>query len=134
MKYYIEKLLDTDFESAVLSAKEALQKEGFGILSEIDIHKKFREKLGVKRYNQYRIMGACNPALAYDALELENKIGTMLPCNVIVREISAEKTEIAAINPLASMQAVENGELKNFAKLVTLKLEKAIASLEGTKL
>jgi uncharacterized protein (DUF302 family) len=129
MKYYIEKSLDADFETAVSFAKEALQKEGFGILTEIDIHKKFKEKLGIKEYKKYRILGACNPALAYDALELENKIGTMLPCNVIVREISAEKSEVAAINPEASMLAVQNDELKSYAKLVRVKLEKAISEL-----
>ena len=129
MKYYIEKLVDSDFETAVSSAKAALQKEGFGILTEVDIHKKFKEKLGVKNYNKYRILGACNPALAYDALELENKIGTMLPCNIIVRELSRAKSEVAAINPVASMQAVHNEKLMNLAKLVNLKLEKAIAAL-----
>ena len=129
MKYYIEKSLNADFETAVFSAKGALQKEGFGILTEIDIHEKFKEKLGVKEQKKYRILGACNPALAYDALELENKIGTMLPCNVIVREISVEKSEVAAINPEASMQAVKNDELKSYARLVRLKLEKAISEL-----
>ena len=129
MKYYIEKSVEADFETAVSSAKAVLQKEGFGILTEIDIHKKFKEKLGVENYNKYRILGACNPALAYDALELENKIGTMLPCNIIVRELSPTKCEVAAINPVTSMQAVQNEELKSFAKLVNLKLEKAIAAL-----
>lgn len=129
MKYYIEKSVEADFETAVSSAKAVLQKEGFGILTEIDIHEKFKEKLGVENYSKYRILGACNPALAYDALELENKIGTMLPCNIIVRELSPKKCEVAAINPVASMQAVQNEELKSFAKLVNLKLEKAIAAL-----
>ncbi len=129
MKYYIEKLLNEDFETAVLFAKDALQKEGFGILNEIDIHENFKEKLGVEKYKKYRIIGAYNPALTYDALELEGKIGTMLPCNVIVRELSSVECEIAAINPVVSMQAIQNDDLKNFAKLVNLKLEKAIAAL-----
>ncbi|MCG6187114.1 MULTISPECIES: DUF302 domain-containing protein [Maribellus] len=129
MKYYIEKVLNADFETAVSSAKNELKKEGFGILTEINIDEKFKEKLGVENYNKYRILGACNPALAYDALEMEDKIGTMLPCNVIVKEMSPDKTEVAAISPIASMQAVQNDDLKSFARLVNLKLEKAIAAL-----
>ncbi len=129
MKYYIEKSLNADFETAVSSAKDVLQKQGFGILTETDIHKKFKEKLGIKEYKKYRIFGACNPALAYDAIELENKIGTMLPCNVIVRELSSGKSEVAAINPVALMLAVQNEELKSYAKLLKLKLEQAISEL-----
>jgi uncharacterized protein (DUF302 family) len=128
MKYYFEKTLNTDFETAVLNATEALKKEGFGVLSEINIHEKLKEKLNVD-YPKYRILGACNPPLAYEALKKENKIGVMLPCNVIVREISENETEVAAVDPVASMQAIENEELGSIAGDVQQKLKKVIASL-----
>lgn len=128
MKYYIEKTLNTDFDSAIEKATEALKKEGFGVLSEIDIHEKLKEKLDVD-YPRYRILGACNPSLAYEALKKENKIGTMLPCNVIVREVSENETEVAAVDPIASMQAVENEELSQVANEVQGKLQRVINSL-----
>jgi uncharacterized protein (DUF302 family) len=128
MKYYIEKTLNTDFESAVSRATESLKNEGFGVISEINIHEKLREKLNID-YPKYRILGACNPSLAYEALKKENKIGTMLPCNVIVREISENETEIAAVDPIASMQAVENQELGGVAMDVQSRLKKVIDSL-----
>ena len=128
MKYYIEKTLNTDFESAVKRATEALKNEGFGVLSEINIHEKLKEKLNVD-YPKYRILGACNPKLAYEALKKEEKIGTMLPCNVIVREISENVTEVAAVDPIASMQAVQNEELGNIANEVQNKLKSVIDSL-----
>lgn len=128
MKYYIEKTLNTDFESAVKRTTEALKEEGFGVLSEINIHEKLKEKMDVD-FPKYRILGACNPPLAYEALQKENKIGTMLPCNVIVREVSENETEVAAVDPVASMQAVENAELDSIAGSVREKMQKIIASL-----
>lgn len=128
MKYYIEKTLDTDFESAIVKTTESLKAEGFGVLSEINIHEKLKEKLNVD-YPKYRILGACNPPLAYQALQHENKIGTMLPCNVIVREIGENKTEVAAVDPIASMQAVENEMLGGVASDVQNRLKKVIDSL-----
>ncbi len=107
MKYYFEKTLNCSFEEAVKRVTEELKKEGFGVLSEINIHEKLKEKLGVD-FRKYRILGACNPAFAYKALQEEDKIGTMLPCNVIVQQISENQTEIAAVDPMASMQSVEN--------------------------
>ena len=98
------------------------------MLSEINIHEKLKEKLDVD-YPRYRILGACNPPLAYEALKKENKIGTMLPCNVIVRELSENESEVAAVDPIASMQAVENDELGPVAVQVKKKLEKIIDSL-----
>ena len=129
MKYYIEKILDTDFESAVAKAKEALQSEGFGVLTEIDIHEKLKEKLGIE-FRKYRILGACNPPLAHKALEKEDKIGTMLPCNVIVQELEKGKVEIAAVDPVASMQAVENKELAEIARDVRSRIEKVISMID----
>ncbi len=128
MKYYMEKILTTDFESAVSKTKEALKGEGFGVLSEINIHEALKEKLDID-FRKYRILGACNPPNAYKALQAEDKIGTMLPCNVIVQELEPGKVEVAAVNPVASMMSVENSALKEIALEITDKLEKAINSL-----
>ncbi|MFO7790214.1 MAG: DUF302 domain-containing protein [Bacteroidota bacterium] len=132
MKYYIGKTLNTDFESAISKTKEALQKEGFGVLSEIDIHEKLKSKLDVD-FRKYKILGACNPPLAYQALQKENKIGTMLPCNVIVQQLDDNLVEIAAIDPFASMQAVENEALLELAKQVKQKLENVISNIAINK-
>jgi len=128
MKYYIEKVTDYSFEEAVEKVTEELKKQGFGVLSEINIHEKLKEKLDVD-FPKYRILGACNPPYAYKALQEENKIGTMLPCNVIVRQVSETQTEVAAVDPVASMQAVENEQLIEVANEIKSKLEKAIHSL-----
>ena len=128
MKYYIEKTINTDFDTAVSKTEEALKAEGFGVLSEINIHEKLKEKLDVD-FRKYRILGACNPPKAYEALQAENKIGTMLPCNVIVQELDDGKTEVAAVDPVASMQAVENDGLKPVAEEIKNKLEKVISML-----
>ncbi|MFW5754790.1 MAG: DUF302 domain-containing protein [Marinilabiliaceae bacterium] len=128
MNYYIEKTLDTDFESAVEKTKEALTGQGFGVLSEIDIHEKLKAKLDVD-FRKYRILGACNPPNAYKALQIENKVGTMLPCNVIIQELDNGKTEVAAIDPVASMIAIENDKLKEIAADIRDLLDKAIKSL-----
>lgn len=128
MSYYFSKVLDATFEDAIDRATEALKKEGFGVLTTIDIHEKLSEKLGVS-YHKYTILGACNPPFAYKALQAENKIGTMLPCNVIVQELPGNKTEVAAVNPIESMQAVKNPELESVALEVTEMLKRAIDSL-----
>jgi uncharacterized protein (DUF302 family) len=126
MKYYIEKTLNSDFDSAVSKTKDALQKEGFGVLSEIDIDKKLKEKLNVD-FRKYKILGACNPPLAHQALQKEDKVATMLPCNVIVQQRDDNQVEISAVNPIASMQAIENKELSEIAKTVKEKLENVIS-------
>ncbi|MGQ8338176.1 DUF302 domain-containing protein [Sunxiuqinia sp. A32] len=128
MKYYIAKTLNADFETAITKTKEALSTEGFGVLSEIDIHSKLKEKLDVD-FRKYRILGACNPPLAYKALQKEDKIGTMLPCNVIVQELEEGKTEVAAIDPIASMKAIESDGVEELAGEVKKKLERVIAAL-----
>ena len=125
MKYYIEKTTNYSFDEAVEKVTEELKKEGFGILSEINIHEKLKEKLNVD-FRKYRILGACNPPSAYKALQAENKIGTMLPCNVIVQELDNGKTEVAAVDPVASMMAVGNSELESIAKEIRTKLQKVI--------
>jgi uncharacterized protein (DUF302 family) len=128
MKYYMEKTLDESFDKAVSRVTENLKEEGFGILSEINVHDTLKKKLDV-HFMKYRILGACNPPYAYKALQTENKIGTMLPCNVIVRELEDGRTEVAAVDPVASMMAVENQELRPIAAEIRERLERVIASL-----
>lgn len=128
MSYYLAKTLPIAFDEAVTRTMDALKKEGFGILTEIDVKETLKKKIGVD-FPSYRILGACNPALAYEALKLENKVGTMLPCNVVVRDAGNGQTEVAAIDPVASMQAIDNPELKLAAGEVRTKLERVIAEL-----
>lgn len=117
MIYYFSKTLATSFEDAVRRATEALKQEGFGIITEIDVKDTLKKKLGVD-FRGYRILGACNPKLAHEALQLEDKIGTMLPCNVVVQETPDRKIEIAAIDPVASMMAIDNPALRRAAEEV----------------
>ncbi len=128
MKYYIEKVTDYSFEEAVQKVTDELKKEGFGVLTEIDIHEKLKDKLNVD-FRKYRILGACNPAAAYQALQAEDKIGTMLPCNVIVQETTDNKVEVAAVNPIASMMAIENASLGGIATDIKERLERVIQAL-----
>ncbi len=127
MAYYFEKTLDAGFDEAMARAKAALKAEGFGILTEIDVRQAMREKLG-KEFRPYRILGACNPPLAYQALQAEDKIGVMLPCNVIVQQTD-RGTQVAAIDPAASMAVVQNESLARVAAEVREKLRKVIESL-----
>ncbi len=125
MTYYFSKTKKASFEEAVEAVKNELKEEGFGILTEIDVRETLKKKLDVD-FRKYRILGACNPPFAYKALQAEDKIGTMLPCNVVVQELSAGITEIAAIDPVASMQAVSNPHLKEIAEQIQAKLRKAV--------
>ncbi len=128
MSYYFNKTLNISFEEAIPKIIEELKKEGFGILTEIDVKEAMKKKLD-KDFRKYRILGACNPPFAYKALQAEDKIGTMLPCNVIVQETSDGQVEVAAIDPVASMQAVENPVLNEIATDVQEKLKKVIDNL-----
>jgi uncharacterized protein (DUF302 family) len=128
MSYYFSKTIHASFEEAIDKATEALKKEGFGVLTEIKIHEKLKEKLGVD-FQRYTILGACNPTFAYKALQAENKIGTMLPCNVIVQEVENGEIEIAAVNPIESMKAIRNPELGSVAAQVTEMLKRVIVGL-----
>jgi uncharacterized protein (DUF302 family) len=128
MKYYFNKSLEIPFDEAVSKVTEQLKKEGFGILTEIDVKKTLKKKLDVD-FQQYKILGACNPHFAYQALQKEDKIGTMLPCNVIVQEAEDGKIEVAAIDPMASMQAIQNPDLQAVAEQVQAKLRMVIAGL-----
>lgn len=128
MSYYFGKTLDLPFEDAVRRVTEELKKEGFGILTEIDLQHTLKAKLGVD-FRKYTILGACNPPFAYQALQAEDKIGTMLPCNVIVQEHEAGGVEVSAVDPVASMMAVQNPDLAATAGEIRSKLRQAIASL-----
>ncbi len=128
MSYYLSKMLSVPFDEAVTRATDALKLEGFGILTDIDVSATLKTKIGVD-YPAYRILGACNPALAHEALMFENKVGTMLPCNVVVRDAGHGQIEVAAIDPVASMQAIDNAALKQAAGQVRAKLEKVISGL-----
>ena len=128
MSYYFAKTLKLGFDEAVRRTTESLKTQGFGIISDIDVRDTLKKKTNVD-FRNYRILGACNPALAHEALQLEDKVGTMLPCNVIVQDIGEGRTEVAAIDPVASMQAIDNPKLKLAAAAVQAKLRTAIASL-----
>ena len=128
MDYYFSKTLETSFDEAVQKTVEALKTEGFGVISEINIHEKLKEKLNVD-FRRYKILGACNPTYAYKALQAEDKIGTMLPCNVIVQELSENRVEVAAVNPAASMMAIQNTELEGIATVITGKIQNVIGLL-----
>ena len=128
MKYYITKKISTDFDQAVQLVTESLKKEGFGVLTEINLQEKLKEKLNVD-FRKYKILGACNPAYAYKAIQQEDKIGTMLPCSVIVQELGDNEIEVAAVDPVASMMAIENPDLTVIAEEIKEKLKRAIASL-----
>ena len=128
MTYYFAKTLEMGFADVVRRATDALTEEGFGIITEIDVRQTLKKKLNVE-FRDYRILGACNPALAYEALQIEDKVGTMLPCNVVVQDLGGGRTEVAAIDPVASMQAIDNPRLKAAAERVRAKLEKVVAAL-----
>lgn len=128
MSYYFSKTLGISFDEALMKVTEELKKEGFGILTGIDVKETMKKKMDVD-FRKYKILGACNPPLAHKAIQAEDKIGTMLPCNVIVQELSEGKIEVAAIDPVASMQAVENPKLQDVANQVRVKLKRVIDSL-----
>ncbi len=127
MNYGFRKEVNLSFEEVIKKVKEELQKEGFGVLTEIDVKKVFKEKLGIK-YNNYLILGACNPSFAHKALEVEKEIGLLLPCNVIVYSEN-EKVFVSAINPNKAMSIVENSSLKEIAEEVVEKLKKVIDNI-----
>ena len=125
MSYYFSKTIEARFEDAVSRTRAALQQEGFGVITEIDVQKTLKSKIDVD-FRPYLILGACNPAMAYGALQVEDKVGTMLPCNVVVQLDSEGRVEIAAIDPVASMRAIENPALIEKAAAVAGKLKSAL--------
>lgn len=126
--YYLSKVVVGGFDDVVSRVIEALKKEGFGVLTDIDVRDTMKKKLGVE-FREYRILGACNPPLAHKALEVEDKIGTMLPCNVIVQETPDHEVEVAAIDPAASMDRIGNTALTDLANTVRTKLQNVLESL-----
>lgn len=130
MSYYFQKTIQADLDTAIKQVTEALKLEGFGVLTEIDVQTTLKKKLDVD-FRPYRILGACNPNFAYKALQSEENIGTMLPCNVIVQVKKEGEVQISAIDPIASMQAVQNEALGSIAGEVQAKLRKVIDSLLG---
>ena len=125
MSYYYSKLVDLDFDKTIQKVTEELKNEGFGILTEIDVKATLKKKLDVD-FRNYKILGACNPPFAYKALQAERMIGAMLPCNIVVQEAEGDKTEVAAIDPAASMQAIDNPTLGEIAQDVRSKLKTVV--------
>lgn len=128
MTYYLAAKLQVPFDDAIAQTEAALKTEGFGIISRIDMKQTLKSKIDVD-FRPYTILGACNPALAHEALQLEDKVGLMLPCNVIVQESGPGDVEVAAIDPVASMRAIDNPELTMAAQVVREKLARAIGLL-----
>ena len=128
MSYYFSRVLSKDFDKAIEDVTENLKTEGFGVLTQIDVSTTLKNKLDVD-FRRYQILGACNPGYAHKALTEEDKIGTMLPCNVIVQQLDDGRVEVAAVDPMASMAGVENPKLQGIASEVQAKLKKVIDSL-----
>ncbi|CAL66263.1 protein containing DUF302 [Christiangramia forsetii KT0803] len=128
MEYYFNKTITGEFEEVIEKVTDELEKEGFGVLTEINVTETLKKKLDID-FKKYRILGACNAPYAHKALKAEDKIGTMLPCNVIVQEMGNGKIEVAAVNPMASMQAVKNKDLEQVATEIGDKLKQVIARL-----
>ena len=129
MGFTISTSLDSSFDAAIARTTAALKAEGFGILTEIDVRATMKAKLGIEDFQNYRILGACNPPIAHAALAAEPDIGVILPCNVIVRETAPGKVEIAAIDPVAAMSAIGNPRLTELAGTVGEKLRRAISAI-----
>ncbi|RMF12103.1 MAG: DUF302 domain-containing protein [Alphaproteobacteria bacterium] len=130
MSYYFATTLDTTMEDAITRVTEALKERGFGVLTEIDVKATLKKKIGAD-FRPYVILGSCNPQFAYRALQAESRIGVMLPCNVIVQELEPGRVEVAAVDPIASMAAIENPELEPIAREVQSRLKDVIESLEA---
>ncbi|HYM02662.1 MAG TPA: DUF302 domain-containing protein [Stellaceae bacterium] len=128
MTYHFSKKLQLPFDAAIGHVTDALKAEGFGVLTEIDVQQTLKKKLDVN-FRRYRILGACNPTLAYEALKAEDKIGTMLPCNVVVQELEGGGVEVSAVDPVASMAAIDNAKLGHIAAMVQAKLRKVVDQL-----
>jgi uncharacterized protein (DUF302 family) len=130
MSYYMATRIAAGFDETIARVEEALKAEGFGVLTRIDVRETLKAKIGAD-FRPYTILGACNPALAHEALQLEDKVGMMLPCNVVVQSWGDNQTEVAAIDPVASMQAIDNADLKRAAGEVRDKLARVIKALGG---
>ena len=127
MSYYMSRIIESGFDEAVVKVVGALKREGFGVLSDIDVAATLKQKVGID-FRPYRILGACNPPLAHQALSAEDKIGVMLPCNVIVQEVGAGEIEVASIDPRAAMDRVGNPALADVAREVADRLARVISA------
>lgn len=128
MKYFNTKIVDYSYDEALVKVAEELKKEGFGVLTEIDVKETLKKKIDVD-FRRYKIMGACNPAFAHKAISVEDNLGVLLPCNFVVQENKDGKTQISSVNPLVSMQSVENENLEPIAKEVSEKLSRVMNNL-----
>ncbi|NNC60282.1 MAG: DUF302 domain-containing protein [Erythrobacter sp.] len=128
MSYYISTTIQASFDEAIAKTEKALSQQGFGVVTRIDMRETLKQKIGAD-FRPYTILGACNPKAAHEALQVEDKVGTMLPCNVIVQQLGEDRIEVAAIDPVASMQAIDNPDLKQAASEIRESLSNAIASL-----
>ncbi|GAB4164353.1 MAG: DUF302 domain-containing protein [Geothermobacteraceae bacterium] len=128
MSYHLSRRLKSSMEDAEERVKEKLAEEGFGVLTRIDVQATLKKKLDAD-IDPYVILGACNPRYAHQALQLEPHIGTMLPCNVIIRQLAAGKVEVSAVDPMASMQAIDNPKLRAVARMVRERLERVVEAL-----
>jgi uncharacterized protein (DUF302 family) len=128
MSYYFSKITSLGYEQALARVQEELKRDGFGIITEIDVKETLKKKLNVD-FRRYKILGACNPSFAHQALQVESRIGTMLPCNVIVQELEDGRTEVSAINPIESMKAVANPQLEQIGSQVATKLKAIVDRL-----
>jgi uncharacterized protein (DUF302 family) len=128
MSYYISRTIESGFDEAVAKTVDALKQEGFGVLTDIDVASTMKQKLGIE-FRSYRILGACNPPLAHRALSAEDKVGVMLPCNVIVQDAGAGKIEVASIDPRAAMERIGNPALAELAREVADRLSRAISAI-----
>jgi len=128
MSYYYARTIDSPFEETINRVTDALKEQGFGILTEIDVKETLKKKLDVN-FRKYRILGACNPPFAYKALQAEDKVGVMLPCNVIVQETADGKVEVAAVDPISSMAAIDSPGLQGIAEEVQQRLKTVVDSL-----
>ena len=128
MSYHNSKLVNYTFEETISKATDELKKEGFGILTEIDVKETLKKKLDVD-FRKYKILGACNPPFAYKALQVEETLGVLLPCNVVVQEKENGKIQVSIVNPMESMQAVKNPALEEIAVTVSSKLQKVLESI-----
>ena len=132
MNYYFTTLVDGNFDAIEAKILTLLKDEGFGLITQIDMQQTLKNKLDVD-FKKYKILGACNPPFAYQALQAENKIGTMLPCNFIIQEVSPNSIEVSAINPMVSMNAVKNDALKSIAASVSSKIKNVIHGINNEK-
>ena len=128
MSYYFARTIDRGFDQTVADVRTALAGQGFGVLTEIDVKATMKAKIG-EDFRPYTILGACNPAMAHKALQMEDKVGAMLPCNVVVQELAPGRCEVAAVDPVASMQAIDNDALKKVAAEVAARLKAVVESV-----